>query len=135
MALTPGGLPYPLGTDKVVDGDDAIKALATALDLRIPIGGPPATALFPFNAALPAIVNARIQTAIGQATTNSAGVIGVTFPKPFTTAVLFAIGVTVGGAAFAPVINSSQITLTGMSLYWQNTPNTSLTFAFLAIGY
>lgn len=32
MALTPGGLPYPLGTDKVVDGDDAIKALATTLD-------------------------------------------------------------------------------------------------------
>lgn len=32
MALTPGGLPYPLGTDKVVDGDDAIHALAVALD-------------------------------------------------------------------------------------------------------
>jgi hypothetical protein len=25
-------LPYPLGTDRVMDGDDAIKALATALD-------------------------------------------------------------------------------------------------------
>jgi len=32
MALTPGGLPYPLGTDKVVDGDDAIHNLALALD-------------------------------------------------------------------------------------------------------
>jgi len=32
MATTPGGLPYPVGTDKVVDGDDAIKALATTLD-------------------------------------------------------------------------------------------------------
>jgi len=32
MALTPGGLPYPVGTDKVVDGDDAIHALALALD-------------------------------------------------------------------------------------------------------
>jgi hypothetical protein len=32
MANTPGGLPYPLGTDKVVDGDDAIHALATWLD-------------------------------------------------------------------------------------------------------
>ena len=31
MATTPGGLPYPLGTDFVVDGDDAIHALATAL--------------------------------------------------------------------------------------------------------
>lgn len=34
MALTPGGLPYPVGTDKVVDGDDAIKALAIAVDTR-----------------------------------------------------------------------------------------------------
>jgi hypothetical protein len=32
MATTPNGLPYPVGTDKVVDGDDAIKALATFLD-------------------------------------------------------------------------------------------------------
>jgi hypothetical protein len=30
MATTAGGLPYPVGTDKVVDGDDAIKALALA---------------------------------------------------------------------------------------------------------
>lgn len=32
MATTPGGLPYPVGTDLVVNGDDAIKALAEALD-------------------------------------------------------------------------------------------------------
>ena len=135
MALTPGGLPYPLGTDHVVDGDDAIHALATALDLRIPISGTPATALFPFNQALPAIVNARIQTQIGQSATNASGVIGVTFPKPFAAGVLFAIAVTVGGTGIQPVINNSQITLTGMSLYWQGVANTSLTFAFLAIGY
>ena len=35
MATTPGGLPYPVGTDFVVDGDDAIHALATALDPRV----------------------------------------------------------------------------------------------------
>lgn len=34
MALTPGGFPYPVGTDRVMDGDDAIKALAEALDPR-----------------------------------------------------------------------------------------------------
>lgn len=34
MATTVGGLPYPVGTDKVVDGDDAIKALAEAVDAR-----------------------------------------------------------------------------------------------------
>lgn len=31
---TPGGLPYPTGTDLVRDGDNAIKALAEALDPR-----------------------------------------------------------------------------------------------------
>lgn len=32
MATTQNGLPYPVGTDKVVDGDNAIKALAEALN-------------------------------------------------------------------------------------------------------
>lgn len=31
---TPGGLPYPTGTDLVRDGDNAIKALAEAIDPR-----------------------------------------------------------------------------------------------------
>ena len=31
MPTTPNGLPYPAGTDRVMDGDDAIKGLATAL--------------------------------------------------------------------------------------------------------
>ena len=31
MATTASGLPYPVGTDRVMDGDDAIKALAEAL--------------------------------------------------------------------------------------------------------
>lgn len=30
-ANTPNGLPYPLGTDRVMDGDDAIKNLATGI--------------------------------------------------------------------------------------------------------
>lgn len=32
MATTPKGYPYPVGTDRVMDGDDAIKALAEAVD-------------------------------------------------------------------------------------------------------
>lgn len=36
MALTPNkGWPYPVGTDRVVDGDDAIKAVADQLDARL----------------------------------------------------------------------------------------------------
>src|SRR5262245_3746001 len=34
-ATTPKGFPYPLGTDRVMDGDDAIKALATAVDTKL----------------------------------------------------------------------------------------------------
>jgi hypothetical protein len=39
MATTAGGLPYPIGTDKVVDGDDAIKALAERVDVALMWGG------------------------------------------------------------------------------------------------
>lgn len=35
-ANTPNGLPYPLPTEPVADGADAIKALALALDPRLP---------------------------------------------------------------------------------------------------
>lgn len=34
MALTANGLPFPVGTDLVRDGDNAIQALAAALELR-----------------------------------------------------------------------------------------------------
>jgi hypothetical protein len=39
MAATAGGLPYPVGTDKVVNGDDAIKALAQTTDDRLLFAG------------------------------------------------------------------------------------------------
>ena len=35
MAGSINGLPYPTGTDKVVDGDNAIRALAEAIDARV----------------------------------------------------------------------------------------------------
>lgn len=35
MATTTHGYPYPLGTDRVMDGDDVIKALATAVDTQL----------------------------------------------------------------------------------------------------
>jgi len=34
-SATPKGYPYPVGTDRVMDGDDAIKALATAVDTKL----------------------------------------------------------------------------------------------------
>lgn len=35
MATTALGFPYPLGTDRVMDGDDAIRALAEAVDSKL----------------------------------------------------------------------------------------------------
>lgn len=32
---TPKGFPYPIGTDRVMDGDDAIRNLATAVDTKV----------------------------------------------------------------------------------------------------
>lgn len=37
-ANTPHGYPYPLGTDRVADGDNDIQALATAVDTKLGIG-------------------------------------------------------------------------------------------------
>lgn len=34
-ANTPKGYPYPLGTDRVMDGDNAIHDLATAIDTKL----------------------------------------------------------------------------------------------------
>lgn len=34
-ANTPRGYPYPLGTDRVMDGDDSIRALAEAVDTKL----------------------------------------------------------------------------------------------------
>lgn len=33
--VTPGGLPYPIGTDRVMDGDNAIQDLAETVDTKI----------------------------------------------------------------------------------------------------
>lgn len=35
MANTPRGFPYPVGTDRVMDGDNAIQALAQAVNDRL----------------------------------------------------------------------------------------------------
>lgn len=62
MGTTPHGAPYPEGTDKVVNGDDAIKALAQWVDPRAPY---------------------QVAIYSGGYTTNSYG--GITFTLPFQT--------------------------------------------------
>lgn len=136
MALTPGGLPYPLGTDKVVDGDDAIRALATALDIRVPVNAGTNAALFPWLGTVPNLVSARLLTHAAVATTDVNGSITISFgATPFATAVLFAIAVTRSGSAQNPVINGGQVTLSNFTVIWPTNPNTSISFVWLALGY
>jgi len=63
MGQTAGGLPWPEGTDKVRDGDNAIRALADALQAR--------------GHGL------RVEARRVQVTTNAAGVAVVNFASPF----------------------------------------------------
>ena len=47
-ANTPRGYPYPLGTDRVMDGDDAIGSLASAVDTRLGVSAS-GSITHPFN--------------------------------------------------------------------------------------
>ena len=49
-ANTTKGYPYPLGTDRIMDGDDAIKNLAQAMDTKSGISAA-GTVTIPFTAA------------------------------------------------------------------------------------
>jgi hypothetical protein len=50
-ANTTHGYPYPVGTDRVADGDDAIKALAEAIDPRLGFGLAAGSVALPITAA------------------------------------------------------------------------------------
>jgi hypothetical protein len=54
-ANTPRGYPYPVGTDRVMDGDDAIHNLATAVDTRLGVSAT-GTVTHPFNNATQSVV-------------------------------------------------------------------------------
>lgn len=100
MATTPKGYPYPLGTDRVMDGDDAIHSLATAVETLAGVA-------CAGNATLPA------PSAINVPTT-----LAVTFPVGRFTAVPWVIGSPQGGSpqAFAPM-STAAVTTAGVTLY------------------
>jgi len=81
MGTTPGGLPWPAGSDQLFNGDDAIKALADALDAR---GG--------------GLLVQAGQTNV----TYVGGNCVITFPKPFKTG-------TVPGVVAQPQYNAGQL--------------------------
>ena len=57
---TATGWPYPLGTDRVMDGDDAIHAVAAAADARVGFGICSGVVLLPAPSGLNVVVNMPI---------------------------------------------------------------------------
>jgi hypothetical protein len=82
-ANTAKGYPYPLGTDRLMDGDDAIHSLATAVDTKsgvstsgtvnvnVTTGGTPASVAVTFPAGLFSAVPNVITTCISGAPQNT----------------------------------------------------------------
>jgi hypothetical protein len=102
-SVTPKGYPYPVGTDRVMDGDDAIKALATAVDTKL-------------GAAAAGTLD------ITGLAANGTGSVAVTFPAGrFTaspTAVMFTVysGNPTGSNAYSAVwVTPGAITKDGMT--------------------
>lgn len=102
-ANTPKGYPYPLGTDRVMDGDDSIHALATAVDKRQAVWG---TGTVP-------LVN-----------TGSAANVAVTFPASSFTVPPTAVMVITTSARLVPA--SQLITATGFTATLGNWSGTNI---------
>lgn len=106
MATTPKGFPYPLGTDRVMDGDDVIHSLATAVDVKsgLVAGG---------NVVIPI-------TAV-----NTLATVAVTFPVGLFTAnpIVVCTQTGAGSAATVPVrfFSANAATPSGVTIAGVNT--------------
>lgn len=100
-ANTAKGFPYPLGTDRLADGDDAIHNLATAVDTLVGV-----VAAGSATSGVPSALNTPVSTA-------------VTFPVGRFTAPP-QVAVTISGSAvnaFAP-LGASGVSATGFTLWY-----------------
>jgi hypothetical protein len=128
------GLTMPQGTDRVMDGDDAIRANAQKLDF---VGVDSTGSLAPWAGTVPPVGNpARIFTAVTQAATDVNGVFRYPWPAGmFTYAIFFASATIRSGVSTQPVINNTQISLTEGQWFISGGANKTITVAILAIGY
>jgi phosphoribosylaminoimidazole (AIR) synthetase len=120
-SLTAGGLPYPLGTEPVRDGDNAIKALADALQVR--------TLGYQFVASQVIV------------TTNAAGGFGITFTRPFKTGnnpFVLCQHADGSGTSLVVLASMNPPTVTGFSGVARNTDGNyavgNIRITYLAIG-
>jgi hypothetical protein len=89
MATSPGNLPYP-DPSASVDVPRDFKALALALDVRVPIIGGAGAMLGPnYGASTPNITEAQVKVQTLNTVTDANGVQRCTWKTPFTTAILW----------------------------------------------
>ena len=96
-ANTPKGYPYPLGTDRVMDGDDSIHNLASAVDTKLGVacGG---------------------QVSIPISALNTPSVVAVTFPVGLFTASPFVLATGGGGNPHQFAVSWTATTTTGVNI-------------------
>jgi len=137
---TPGGLPYPLGTEPVRDGDNAIKNLAEAIDPKLFTVRTNA-ATYPYAAVPPAGSRIILQTGIYSGSVLGGGLLIVTYPQPFPNGVLSFIGIPVSGAHYISIngragVNTAQTTFVVFGAGGATvTPGTGVDINWTAIGW
>ena len=116
-ATTPKGYPYPLGTDRVMDGDDAIASLANAVDTKL---GVAAAGIFTTGA--PPTPNTPITTAL-------------TFPAGrFTAAPIVTASPNTSAVAIVAPIGISSITASGCNIsFSRSSGTTAITVCWQAV--
>jgi hypothetical protein len=91
MATTASGYPYPVGTDRVMDGDDAIHALADAIE-------------------------AKLRTSAAGQATSGAAVVGVTLPVGRFLTAPAVVGTANTSTMTGLLVNITSITTTSFDL-------------------
>jgi|SRR5262245_638040 len=107
-------LPYPLGTDRLMDGDDTIKALATAVENMVQ-------------------AQALSMTVV---TANTAVSVQVTFPVAYSAAPFVLVGMmTAATPAPGSIVQwVSNVTATGFTAWLNMTVTGARTVHYIAVG-
>lgn len=112
MANTTHGYPYPLGTDRLTDGDDVIHSLATAVDTQL---GVAASGLVttPVPGALNTAVSVTVTFPVGRFNVAPNVLVSANINNPHTAAVsatgVSATGVTVNGSRLSGALGAIPI--------------------------
>jgi hypothetical protein len=100
-STTPKGFPYPLGTDRLMDGDDAIHDLALAVDTKVGVIAA-GLATIPAPGALNTVASVAVTLPAGRFTST-----------PFAVASVNSTGIGNIGAIGASVASPTSLTLAG----------------------